>query len=166
MPAPLVFVVHEHAATSLHYDFRLELDGVLLSWAVPKGPSLDPRHKRLAMRVDDHAISHGSFEGLYERGGAILWDRGTWSASEGRDARADLARGRMSFVLHGEKLRGTWHLVRRAADKRESWVLFKGADSEARRTGSITADAPKSVVSGMTLDELLATRHTPTDKPF
>jgi bifunctional non-homologous end joining protein LigD len=143
----------------LHYDFRLELDGVLLSWAVPKGPSLDPRHKRLAMRVGDHALGHAAFEGLYERGGAILWDRGTWAPAEDRDARADLKRGRMSFVLHGEKLRGSWHLVRRAADSaRESWVLFKGADDEARRTGSITDDAPKSVVSGMTLDELLTTR--------
>jgi bifunctional non-homologous end joining protein LigD len=155
----LVFVVHKHAATSLHYDFRLELDGVLVSWAVPKGPSLDPRHKRLAMRVEDHAMAHAKFEGLYERGGAILWDRGTWAAVEGRDARADQKRGRMSFVLHGEKLRGVWHLVRRAADEaRESWVLFKGADSEARRTGSIVDDAPKSVVSGLTLDELLHRR--------
>ena len=157
--SPLVFVVHKHAATSLHYDFRLELDGVLLSWAVPKGPSLDPRHKRLAMRVDDHAMAHAAFEGLYERGGAILWDRGTWAPADGRDARADLARGRMTFVLHGAKLRGTWHLVRRAADSaRESWVLFKGADEEAKRTGAIVDDAPKSVVSGLTLDELLATR--------
>jgi bifunctional non-homologous end joining protein LigD len=126
---------------------------------VPKGPTLDPRHKRLAMRVDDHAMAHASFEGLYERGGAILWDRGTWAPTEGRDAREDLRRGRMSFELHGEKLRGTWHLVRRAADTaRESWVLFKGADAEARRTGSIVDDQPKSVVSGLTLDELLATR--------
>jgi len=155
----MIFVVHEHAATSLHYDFRLELDGVLLSWAVPKGPSLDPRHKRLAMRVGDHAMAHASFEGLYERGGAILWDRGTWEPAKDRDARADLKRGRMSFELHGEKLRGAWHLVRRAADTaRESWVLFKGADDEARRTGSITKDQPKSVVSGLTLDDLLATR--------
>ncbi len=126
---------------------------------MPKGPSLDPRHKRLAMRVGDHALEHASFEGLYERGGAIIWDRGTWEPATGRDARADLKRGRMSFVLAGEKLRGSWHLVRRAADSaRESWVLFKGADGEARRTGSITDDAPKSVVSGTTLDELLATR--------
>jgi bifunctional non-homologous end joining protein LigD len=155
----MVYVVHKHAATSLHYDLRLELDGVLLSWAVPKGPSLDPRHKRLAMRVDDHALAHAAFEGLYERGGAILWDRGTWEPAAGRDARADLKRGRMSIVLHGDKLRGAWHLVRRAADSaRESWVFFKGADAEARRTGSITDDAPKSVVSGLTLDELLATR--------
>jgi bifunctional non-homologous end joining protein LigD len=155
----VIFVVHKHAATSLHYDFRLELGGVLLSWAVPKGPSLDPRHKRLAMRVGDHAMAHASFEGLYERGGAIVWDRGTWTPAEGRDARADLLRGRMSFALHGEKLRGAWHLVRRAADEaRESWVLFKGADSEARRAGSIVEDAPKSVISGLTLDELLRQR--------
>ena len=153
-----VFVVHQHAATSLHYDFRLEIDGVLASWAVPKGPSLDPRHKRLAMRVADHAMAHASFEGLYERGGAILWDRGTWEPAPGRDARADLARGRMAFVLHGTKLRGTWHLVRRAADARESWILFKGADAEARRTGSIVDDEPRSVASGLTLEELLATR--------
>ena len=156
---PLAYMIHKHAATSLHYDFRLELGGVLLSWAVPKGPSLDPRHKRLAMRVGDHALEHATFEGLYERGGAIIWDAGTWEASEGRDAQADLRRGRMSFVLHGKKLRGAWHLVRRAADSaRESWVLFKGADAEARRSGSITESEPKSVVSGMTLDELLATR--------
>src|SRR3712207_8747186 len=103
------FVVQQHDATTLHYDFRLEEDGVLVSWAVPKGPSLDPAHKRLAVPVEDHSIGYGDFEGLVGMGGGsgavIVWDRGTWEPTSG-----SLADGRMSFVLHGEKLRGGFAL--------------------------------------------------------
>src|SRR5512143_2902909 len=109
------YCIQKHAATRLHFDFRLELDGVLLSWAVPKGPSLDPRDKRLAMQVEDHPVEYGGFEGTipqgeYGGGTVMVWDRGTWEP-EG-DPRKDYERGRLTFTLHGDKLRGKWHLVR------------------------------------------------------
>src|SRR5438445_6292489 len=140
----LVFVIQKHAATRLHYDFRLELDGVLLSWAVPKGPSLDPKDKRLAVHVEDHPVKYGGFEGTipkgeYGGGTVMLWDRGTWEPAG--DARDMLKRGRLTFTLHGDKLKGKWHLVRTgglASGEREerTWLLFKGADDEARRNGA------------------------------
>src|SRR6202046_5190808 len=104
-----LYIIQKHAASHLHYDFRLELDGVLLSWAVPKGPSLDPKQKRLAMHVEDHPIEYGGFEGTmpkgeYGGGTVMVWDCGTWEPAEGRDARKDYARGRLSFVIHGKKL--------------------------------------------------------------
>jgi len=153
-----IYVIQKHAARSLHYDFRLELDRVLLSWAVPKGPSLDPRVKRLAMQTDDHALEHAEFEGTIAKGGygggtVMVWDAGTWEPAPGRDARADYARGRLSFVLHGQKLRGRWHLVRAASDPKK-WMLFKGADEEARRSGSIVDDEPLSAKTGRTMDEI------------
>lgn len=161
MTLPLAFVVHKHAATQLHYDFRLELDGVLLSWAVPKGPSLIPRQKRLAVQVEDHLLAYRDFEGRiskgkYGGGAVMIWDRGTWEPV--RDARADYQRGRLSFVLHGEKLKGRWHLVRSNAGDRKSWLLFKGADAQARRSGSIVDEAPRSVVTGRTLEEISMAR--------
>jgi len=160
--APLRFVVHKHAASRLHYDFRLELDGVLLSWAVPKGPSLDPRDKRLAMQVEDHALEYCSFEGRigagdYGGGAVMVWDYGTWEPRG--DAREDYARGRLTFTLHGEKLRGKWHLVRAAPDPRgrKRWILFKGADDEARRGARPIVDAlPASVKTGRTMEEIAA----------
>ena len=111
----LRFVVQKHAARSLHYDFRLELDGTLKSWAVPKGPSLDPADKRLAMHVEDHPLEYGNFEGVipaeqYGAGPVALWDRGTWTPAG--DARQAYREGRLKFVLSGEKLRGGWALVR------------------------------------------------------
>src|ERR1700739_901167 len=109
------FVIQKHAATRLHYDFRLELNGVLLSWAVPKGPSLDPNDKRLAMHVEDHPLEYGDFEGVipakqYGAGTVMLWDRGTWIPKG--DPKELLEKGRLKFDLHGEKLHGGWNLVR------------------------------------------------------
>src|SRR6476659_7586060 len=116
-PAPqaLAYVIQKHWASRLHYDFRLELDGVLLSWAVPKGPSFDPAEKRMAVHVEDHPVSYGSFEGTippkqYGAGHVIVWDRGTWEPVN--DARSGIAAGKLVFRLHGEKLAGLWELVR------------------------------------------------------
>jgi bifunctional non-homologous end joining protein LigD len=126
---------------------------VLLSWAVPKGPSLDPRQKRLAVQVGDHALDYASYEGK-GHGTVMVWDRGTWEPL--RDAQEDYRRGRLSFTLHGEKLKGAWHLVRAKGAEGEGaqWLLFKGADGEARRVGSIVDDAPLSVVTGRSLEEI------------
>src|SRR5215475_2586623 len=109
------FVIQQHAARRMHYDFRLELDGVLLSWSVPRGPSLSPRDRRLAVRTEDHPLDYADFEGVipegeYGAGAVMVWDRGTWQP-EG-DPREGMARGKLTFTLHGEKLRGRWHLVR------------------------------------------------------
>jgi bifunctional non-homologous end joining protein LigD len=150
------FVVQKHDARSLHYDFRLELGGVLLSWAVPKGPSLDPTVKRLAMQTEDHPIEYGDFEGVipegeYGGGAVLLWDRGLWEP-EG-DAEEMYRRGRLSFVLKGEKLRGGFHLVRTGpAGKggKNRWLLFKSKD-DAAQPGSddrILVERPESVQTG------------------
>jgi len=153
------YLIQKHAASRLHYDFRLELDGVLLSWAVPKGPSLDPKDKRLAMHVEDHPVEYGSFEGTipkgeYGGGTVMLWDRGTWEP-EG-DPRAMYERGRLTFTLHGDKLKGKWHLVRTGGERK--WLLFKGADAEARKNGAgaIVNAAPMSVATGRSLEEIAA----------
>src|ERR1700709_2489160 len=132
----LRFVIQKHAASHLHYDFRLELDGVLLSWAVPKGPSLDPKTKRLAMHVEDHPLAYGEFEGVipegYGAGIVMLWDRGTWTP-EVEDVDAALKKGDLKFTLNGYKLKGSWVLVRtsgryagsRGAGDGRSWLLIK-----------------------------------------
>jgi bifunctional non-homologous end joining protein LigD len=152
----LLYVIQHHRAHAVHYDFRLELDGALVSWAVPKGPSLSPRARRLGVRVPDHALSHAEVEGALGGGAVIIWDRGTWDPDGGVDAaRKGLADGKLVFELHGEKLRGRWHLVRtKPIAKRESWLLFKGRDAHANDTIDITKDKPESVVSGRTLAEL------------
>ena len=144
-PQPIVtkgdghgYLIQKHAASHLHYDFRLELDGVLKSWAVPKGPSLDPIDKRLAMQVEDHPVEYGSFEGIipqgeYGGGTVMLWDRGTWESVG--DPRQGLAKGKLVFKLHGEKLHGEWTLVKTfSKDKRgNSWLLIKHKDEEVRK---------------------------------
>ena len=147
------FVIQKHWASTLHYDFRLELDGVLVSWAVPKGPSFDPKTKRMAIHVEDHPVSYGSFEGKippkqYGAGDVIVWDRGTWEPVG--DARAGLKAGKLAFTLHGEKLAGLWELIRtsKPTDKQERWFLFKKRDAWARSADDydVTQELPDSVI--------------------
>jgi bifunctional non-homologous end joining protein LigD len=159
------FVIQKHAARRLHYDLRLELDGVMKSWAVTRGPSLDPAEKRLAIRVEDHPIEYNKFEGTipqgYGAGTVMIWDRGHWHP-EG-DARKGLKEGRLTFTLDGEKLKGRWHLVRinsRANEHREPWLLIKAHDEAARDTGEadVLEERPLSVKSGRSLPEIEAGR--------
>ncbi|WP_095202866.1 DNA ligase D [Mesorhizobium carmichaelinearum] len=155
-----IFVVQKHAATRLHYDFRLEHDGVLWSWAVTRGPSLDPHEKRLAVHVEDHPIDYASFEGTipkgeYGGGSVIVWDEGTW-VPEIDPAKA-MKKGHISFELKGHKLHGLWHLVRlkpRAGEKRDNWLLIKSDDAAARPGEDILKEAPESVKSGLTIEEV------------
>jgi DNA ligase D-like protein (predicted 3'-phosphoesterase) len=150
-----VFVVQEHRATAHHYDLRLEVDGVMRSWAVPKGPSLDPAVKRLAVQVEDHGLDHNDFEGTLGDGGVIVWDRGTYEQG-GRVAWPEaLDRGHAVFVLHGEKLRGGFALQRTRPGAKPQWLLIKRKDDEAQPGSDVVAERPESVVSGRTLSELL-----------
>src|ERR1700686_1578123 len=155
------FVVQKHDARRLHYDLRLELDGVLLSWAVPNGPSLNPADKRLAVRTEDHPLSYGTFEGTipkgqYGGGTVMMWDEGTWEPKG--DPRAGLERGHLSFILHGERLKGGWDLIRmRGDEKRENWLLIKENDEEASHDGAngdFLEELSSSVKSGRSLDEI------------
>ena len=149
-PKALRYYIQRHAATRLHYDFRLELEDVLKSWAVPKGPSLDPADKRLAMQTEDHPLDYGEFEGVipekqYGAGEVLLWDKGTWTP-EDRDAREALRKGRLHFRLDGEKLHGSWILTRtRGNEDRPAWLLIKRHDEDARAGYDITAERPQSV---------------------
>jgi bifunctional non-homologous end joining protein LigD len=149
----LSFVVQKHQASHLHYDFRLEWKGVLLSWAIPRGPSLDPSIKRLAMAVEDHPLEYGGFEGVipegqYGGGTVMLWDRGTWQ-SESADVDQCLKDGELKFVLHGSKLKGSWVLVRTKGlqnSKRPAWLLIKHKDKFASLQ-DITDSKSRSVLS-------------------
>jgi DNA ligase D-like protein (predicted 3'-phosphoesterase) len=142
-----VFVVQEHQATAHHYDLRLEVGGVMRSWAVPKGPSLDPAAKRLAVQVEDHGMGHNDYEG----DAVIIWDRGTYEQG-GRVAWPEaLDRGHAVFVLHGEKLRGGFALQRTRPGEKPQWLLIKRKDDEARPGSDIVAERPESVVTGRTL---------------
>ncbi len=162
----LSFVIQKHAASHLHYDFRLELNGVLLSWAVPKGPSLDPNDKRLAMHVEDHPLEYGEFEGIippkqYGAGTVLLWDRGVWVPKE--DPVAGYKKGKLKFDLEGEKLSGGWTLVRSRGGKYggdKAWLLIKEDDEFARRPPEalVVDDKPRSVATGRTIDEIAAER--------
>ncbi len=149
------FVVQEHAATAHHFDLRLEVDGVMRSWAVPKGPSMDPATKRLAVQVEDHSISHNSFEGVTEGGGMIVWDQGHYEQG-GRVAWPEaLERGHAVFVLHGEKLRGGFALQRTRPGEKPQWLLIKRRDDVAQPGSEVVAEQPHSVLSGRSLDQLL-----------
>lgn len=150
-----VFVVQEHAATARHFDLRLEVDGVMRSWAVPKGPSMDPAVKRLAVEVSDHALSHNDFEGTTDGGGVIVWDRGSYEQG-GRVAWPEaLERGHAVFVLHGEKLRGGFALQRTRPGEKPQWLLIKRRDEQAQAGSDIVAERPQSVLSDRGLDEFL-----------
>jgi DNA ligase D-like protein (predicted 3'-phosphoesterase) len=162
------FVVHKHAARSTHYDLRLEVDGVLKSWAVPKGPSTDPREKRLAIRVEDHPLDYATFEGVipegeYGEGAVIVWDSGTYRNRTKRDGREvpierALDDGHLVVALHGQKLRGEYALTRTGLDGRgrERWLLVKKRDEEADPASDPTASRPESVLSGRTVDQVAA----------
>lgn len=167
------FVVQKHDATRLHYDFRLEMDGVLKSWAVTRGPSLVPDEKRLAVHVEDHPLDYGDFEGTipkgqYGGGTVVLWDRGTWSPIG--DARKGYAKGHLEFELAGEKLTGRWHLVRmhgKPGEKRENWLLIKGDDEFARGEADIDIleERPESVKTGRSLEEVAENADAKRSKP-
>jgi bifunctional non-homologous end joining protein LigD len=155
-----IFVVQKHRATALHYDFRLEFNGTLLSWAVPKGPSLDPSVKRLAMQVEDHPIDYADFEGVipegeYGGGTVMVWDNGTWTPEQ-EDVAAAMAKGDFKFSLDGKKLKGSWVLVRThgfGGSSKPSWLLIKHRDKFAS-TEDIAVTQPKSIKSKRLLAEI------------
>ena len=165
LPAPAsqragVYVIQKHRASHLHYDFRLEFGGTLLSWAVPKGPSLDPAVKRLAMRVEDHPLEYATFEGVipegeYGGGTVMVWDHGTWTPDD-QDVGSALKRGELKFTLHGKKLRGSWVLVRTRGyghSANRSWLLIKHRDRYASRK-DVASEQPRSVASNRLLVDI------------
>jgi len=159
--ARLIYVVQKHRATQLHYDFRLEWNSTLLSWAVPKGPSVDPSVKRLAMQVEDHPIDYANFEGVipegeYGGGTVMVWDKGSWEP-ESPDVDAALKKGDLKFILHGSKLKGSWVLVRTrgfgSSSGRSSWLLIKHRDQFASDR-DIAADEPRSALTNRLLADI------------
>lgn len=164
----LIFVVQKHQATNLHYDFRLEADGVLKSWAVPKGPSLNPSEKRLAMMVEDHPLDYKEFEGIipegeYGGGEVIIWDNGTYHSISTEDKKESeslisegLEKGEIKFVLKGKKLKGEFALVKVSKWGKNAWLLIKHRDNYASEENIL--ENQKSVVSGITIDELKKSR--------
>ncbi len=161
------FVVQRHRARRLHFDFRLEINGVFKSWAVTKVPSLDPSVRRLAIEVEDHPLEYGVFEGVIPKGeygaGAVqLWDRGDWRSQTGNRPGYDFGKGVLKFVLHGRKLKGGWALIRvgaRSGDARKSWLLVKERDREAKRgSPDRLARFARSVKTGRTLAEIVRGR--------
>jgi bifunctional non-homologous end joining protein LigD len=167
------YVIQKHAATRLHYDMRLELDGVMKSWAVTRGPSLVPGEKRLAIHVEDHPIEYNAFEGTipkgqYGGGTVMIWDRGHW-LPEG-DPHEGYQKGRLDFVLDGEKLKGRWHLVRRRKrpnERQDPWLLIKSDDAAARsaRDEDVLEEAPLSAASGRSMEEIAQGRGGPHLRP-
>ncbi len=157
-----IFVIQKHQASHLHYDFRLEMAGVLKSWAVPKGPSYDPATKRLAMMTEDHPYDYASFEGVipegnYGAGNVIIWDNGTWEFIEpGDDPVEAVAQGKLTFRMYGKKMFGEWALVkiRGRSPKGNEWLLLKHRDEFANEDVDVTAVAPRSVISNKTVDEV------------
>ncbi len=155
-----LYVIQKHRATQLHYDFRLEFNGVLLSWAVPKGPSLDPSVKRLAMQVEDHPLEYGDFEGVipegeYGGGTVMVWDNGEW-LPESDDVEKALEKGDLKFTLHGKKLKGSWVLVRThgyGSKEGKSWLLIKHRDEFASQK-DVALEEPRSVLSRRLLADI------------
>jgi bifunctional non-homologous end joining protein LigD len=169
--AKLAYVIQKHAASHLHFDLRLELDGVMKSWAVPKGPSIDPAVKRLAMQVEDHPIEYNAFEGTipkgeYGGGTVMIWDRGTYEyggddALEGEEGlREGYRRGDFKFVLHGKRLKGSWVLVRtrRGDPRRAQWLLIKHRDDFAEPGSEVVEEYQTSAATGRTMDDIAAGR--------
>jgi bifunctional non-homologous end joining protein LigD len=160
------FMVQKHDATRLHFDFRLELDGTLKSWAVPRGPSLDPKDNRLAVRTEDHPLSYATFEGLipkgeYGGGTVMLWDRGTWASIPGKDPRKGLEDGHLHIVLNGERIKGEWVMFRlkpRPGEKNENWMLKKVTDDHAGSSGGLTDQYLTSIKTGRTMQEIAASK--------
>src|SRR3979409_2118553 len=161
----LRFVIQKHAASRLHYDLRLEVNGVFKSWAVTKGPSLDPRDRRLAVEVEDHPLDYGDFEGTipqgaYGGGTVMLWDRGFWATEDGGDPERALRKGELKFTLAGEKLKGSWVIVRMRQDrersKRNNWLLIKHRDGHERDNSAPVTYQDQSVASGRSMKEIAA----------
>jgi DNA ligase D-like protein (predicted 3'-phosphoesterase) len=157
------FVIHKHAASTLHYDFRLEVDGVLRSWAVPKGPSTDPREKRLAVEVEDHSLAYGDFEGVigsgYGAGAVIVWDAGTYrNLDEEHSMSEALAAGHAKFWLEGQKLSGGWTLQRTRGGNKPQWLLIKRRDEGADARRNPQSTQPESVKTGRTIEQLVQRR--------
>jgi len=160
----LIFVVQKHAASHLHYDFRLEMNGVLKSWAIPKGPSMNPEEKRLAILVEDHPYAYKDFEGVipegnYGAGTVIVWDNGTYALADEQyreeieiKLKSDLKKGHLSFVLNGKKLKGEFALVRLKIKQKNAWLLMKKKDEFASTVDILKEN--KSVISNLTLEEI------------
>lgn len=155
----LIFVIQKHAATHLHYDFRLELNGILKSWAIPKGPSLNPQQKRLALETEDHPLEYKDFEGIipkgqYGGGTVLIWDRGTYeNNSKESSFKEDYQKGHLDISLDGQKLKGRFTLHRMRDDEKHQWLLIKLKDKYANSNLDVTDD-DRSVVSGKTLKEI------------
>jgi bifunctional non-homologous end joining protein LigD len=158
------FMVQKHDARRLHFDFRLELDGTLKSWAVPNGPSLNPADKRLAVRTEDHPLSYATFEGTipkgeYGGGTVMLWDRGTWTPAPGKDPRKTLEEGHLHFTLHGERMQGDWVMFRlkgRPGERTENWMLKKVTDEHAGGSMALTERYLTCIKTGRTMQEIAA----------
>ena len=152
------FVIQKHRATRLHYDFRLEMEGVLRSWAIPKGPTFDPADKRLAVQTEDHPMDYGGFEGVipagnYGAGKVIIWDKGTYEMVDPRSAEEGSKKGKLHFILNGKKLKGEWVLVRGSREPKQ-WIFFKVRDRYAAPGSDITEQRPESVLSGRLVEEI------------
>jgi bifunctional non-homologous end joining protein LigD len=167
-----IFVIQKHHATQLHYDFRLEMEGVLKSWAVPKGPSYDPTVKRLAMMTEDHPYDYAFFEGVipagnYGAGNVIIWDNGTWEFIEpGDDPVKALQQGKLTFRLYGKKMFGEWALVKikGRSPKGNEWLLIKHRDKYANANVDVTEVAPRSIISNLDVDEIGAENTWQSDR--
>ena len=163
-----IFVIQKHAASHLHYDFRLEMEGVLKSWAIPKGPSYDPAVKRLAMMTEDHPYDYAAFEGVipagnYGGGNVIIWDNGTWELTEPDDPVRGVRSGKLAFRMYGKKMFGEWALVKikgRPGSKGNEWLLLKHRDEFANADVDVTEVAPRSVVSDLTVEEIGGSKRT------
>jgi bifunctional non-homologous end joining protein LigD len=163
-----IFVIQKHAATRLHYDFRLEMEGVLKSWAIPKGPSYDPTVKRLAMMTEDHPYDYAAFEGVipagnYGGGNVIIWDNGTWELTEPDDPVEGIKSGKLAFRMYGKKMFGEWALVKikgRPGSKGNEWLLLKHRDEFANADVDVTEVAPRSIISDLTVEEIGASKRT------